>query len=245
MILEAKNLKKYYYADQGLFNTSKRVVKAVDGVSFNLQESSVLGVVGESGCGKSTLAKLLLRLITPTEGEIIFGPAINAFRKDAAIVFQDPLLSLNPKMRVVDILAEPLIIHRYEKYMDRVAELLGLVRLENGLLRRFPAQLSGGQRQRVCIARALACSPKLLVLDEPVSSLDLIMQKQILDLLIELKNKLEMAYVFISHNMAVVEKISDSIIVMYEGKIVESGQTAEVFNRPNAEYTKKLLEAAR
>lgn len=245
MILEAKNLKKYYYADQGMLNSCRRLIKAVDGVNFSLSENSVLGIVGESGCGKSTLAKLLLRLITPTEGEIVFGPAINTLRKDVAIVFQDPLLSLNPKMRVVDILAEPLIIQRYGKFMDKIEELLALVRLENALLRRFPAQLSGGQRQRVCIARALACSPKLVVFDEPVSSLDLIMQKQILNLLIELKNKLKMAYVFISHNIAVVKKISDSMIVMYEGKIVETGLTEEVFNHPNAEYTKKLLEAAR
>ena len=196
--------------------------------------------MGESGSGKTTLVKLILKLIEPTSGEIIFADNLRDLRKDAGIVFQDPLLSLDPRMRIKDILDEPLAVHRLRRGQrscpsrERIVELLGWVGLKDDLLERFPHQLSGGQRQRVCIARSLALLPKLLVLDEPLSSLDLIAQKQILNLLIDLRQRLGLSYIFISHNLAVVKKIAGRVMVMLEGKVVEEGSA----------QAKKLLEAA-
>ena len=186
------------------------------------------------------MVKLILKLIEPTSGEIIFADNLRDLRKDAGIVFQDPLLSLDPRMRIKDILDEPLAVHRLRRGQrscpsrERIVELLGWVGLKDDLLERFPHQLSGGQRQRVCIARSLALLPKLLVLDEPLSSLDLIAQKQILNLLIDLRQRLGLSYIFISHNLAVVKKIAGRVMVMLEGKVVEEGSA----------QAKKLLEAA-
>mgnify|MGYP001565080884 FL=1 len=244
ILLEVIGLKKYFPIEKSIFKTTGGFVKAVDGVSFSLSEGEVLGVLGESGCGKSTLAKLILRLMKPTSGEIVFSPLLADIRRSVGIIFQDPLLSLDPKMRLRDILREPFLAHKLEISDNKIAELLGLVGLGGDLLRRFPHQLSGGQRQRVCIARSLSLKPKLLVLDEPLSSLDLISQKQILELLHGLRMKFKMSYLFISHNIALIREISDRIMVMSAGKIAEEGKAAEIFNFPKSGYTKKLLEAA-
>lgn len=233
-ILEVKNLCKHFPIEGGIFKSHQGLRKAVSGVSFSLEEGEVLGIVGESGSGKTTLVKLILKLIEPTSGEIIFFPAIQNLRRDAGIVFQDPLLSLDPRMRIRDILDEPLAVHRLVRGRERVVELLDQVGLKEDILGRLPRQLSGGQRQRVCIARSLALMPKLLVLDEPLSSLDLISQRQVLELLMDLRQRLGLSYIFISHNLAVVKKISDRVMVMLEGKVVDQG-SAEA---------KKLLEAS-
>ena len=233
-ILEVKNLHKHFPVEGGIFKSHRRLRPAVDGVNFSLEQGETLGIVGESGSGKTTLARLILKLIEPTSGEIIFSPAIRNLRKDAGIVFQDPLLSLDPRMRIKDILDEPLAVHRLVRGQERIVELLGLVGLKEDILGRLPYQLSGGQRQRVCIARSLALTPKLLVLDEPLSSLDLISQSQVLELLMDLRRRLGLSYIFISHNLAVVKKIADRVMVMLEGRIVEEGSP----------YAKKLLEAS-
>lgn len=243
MILEARNLKKYFPIERGFLKTISGFVKAVDDVSFCLEEGETLGILGESGCGKTTLAKLILKLSEPTSGEVIFSPDIK-LRRDVGIVFQNPFLSLNPKMSVKETLLEPLLIWRLSCDVDRVLQLLRLVGLNDNILKRLPSQLSGGERQRVCIARSLAAKPKLIILDEPLSSLDLISQKQILELLIKLKNEFNIAYIFISHNIAVVKKIANRVIVMLEGKVVEAGVSSQVFLHPQNGYTKKLLEAA-
>lgn len=245
MILEVRELKKYFPIERGIFKSAAGFVQAVDGVSFSLAENETLGIVGESGCGKTTLAKLILKLIAATSGEIIFSSELSHLRKDAAVVFQDPLLSLDPRMNLMDILLEPFQAAGLKTESKNIKRLLKLVGLSNTLLTRFPRQLSGGERQRACIARALALSPKLLILDEPLSSLDLIIQKQILELLLKLKEESGMAYIFISHNIAVVKKISTRILVMFEGKIVEQGATDKVLTQPASGYTKKLLEAVR
>lgn len=245
MILEVKELKKYYPVEKGFFKAIGGFIRAVDGVSFSLAENETLGIVGESGCGKTTLAKLLLGLIVATSGEIIFSSKLSHLRKDASVVFQDPLLSLDPRMNLRDILLEPFQAHGLKAEKGRINRLLELVGLSDALLRRLPRQLSGGERQRACIARALSLSPKLLILDEPLSSLDMIIQKQILGLLLKLKEEFGMAYIFISHNIAVVKKISTRMLVMFEGKIVEQGATDEIFSHPACGYTKKLLEAVR
>ena len=244
MILEVRELKKYFPIARSIFRAGGEFVKAVDGVSFSLAGQDTLGIVGESGCGKTTLAKLILKLLEPTSGEIIFAPLIQKLRKEVGIIFQDPLLSLDPRMQVKDILLEPLIVWGFKKNDGRINDLLDLTGLNKNILRRFPAQLSGGQRQRVSIARSLAVCPKLLVLDEPLSSLDLITQKQILELLLNLKARMGLTYIFISHNIAVVKKIASRVIVMFEGRLVEEGAAFEVFSHPKSDYTKKLLEAA-
>ena len=191
MILEAKNITKYYEAQQGLFVSGKAIVKALDGVSFVVDEFDSLGLVGESGCGKTTLAKIILGLIPATSGEIRFDPkVITDFRKDVQIIFQNPYNSQNPRMRIFDTIAEPLIIHKIvskKEIKPRVIELLKMVGLGENALSRYPIEFSGGQRQRICLARALAVQPKLLVLDEPISSLDLTVQAEMLDLFLELK----------------------------------------------------------
>lgn len=245
MILEVKGLKKYFPIERGFLKPVGGFVKALDGISFSLKEGQILGIVGESGCGKSTLAKSILKLTEPTAGEINFSLPIQRLRQDVGIVFQEPLLSLDPRMRIKDSLSEPLLAQRLGWSEERVAGLLEMVGLKGNILTRLPSQLSGGQRQRVCIARSLATMPKLLILDEPLSSLDVITQKQILELLITLQNNLKITYIFISHNIAVVKRIASQIIIMLEGRIVDQGDTPEIFTRPQSAYTKKLLEAAR
>jgi oligopeptide/dipeptide ABC transporter ATP-binding protein len=231
-------------------------VRAVDRVSLTLRRGETLGVVGESGCGKSTLARSILRLVKPSEGRIRFDGRdvtalaardLRAFRRDAQMVFQDPFASLDPRWRVGDILAEPLAIHRLgagSERRARVGELLSLVGLDAAAARRYPHEFSGGQRQRIGIARALALEPKLVILDEPVSALDVSIQAQILNLLMDLRERLGLSYLFISHDLAVVRAISDRVAVMYLGQIVEEGAADQVLAEPAHPYTQALLAAA-
>ncbi len=231
----------------------KRALRAVDGVSFSIGEGEALGLVGESGCGKSTVAKLILRLVTPTSGRVVFlgqditnlgRRAMRPLRRHMQIVFQDPFASLNPGMKVRDIVAEPLLVHEERRpESSRIIELLGMVGLDRGDAGKYPHEFSGGQRQRISIARALALRPKLLVLDEPVSALDMSIQAQIINLLIELKAELGLAYLFIAHDLSVVRHVCERVAVMYMGRIMEMGTRNEVFRRPSHPYTQALMSA--
>jgi len=249
MFVQIRNLKKYFAIEAGIFSRAQRQIKAVDGVSFDIRENESLGLVGESGCGKTTLAKLLLKIILPTSGEVIFNSGkITNLRKDVQIVFQNPLGSLNPLMKIRDILAEPLLIHRIvpKKYLlGEMKKLLKSVQMQEEALSRYPDEFSQGQRQRICIARSLASQPKLLVLDEPLSALDLTIQKQILSLLLDLRKKFSLSYFFISHNIALVRRISDRILVMHKGKIIEEGSTDKIITNPQHPYTQNLIKAVR
>jgi oligopeptide/dipeptide ABC transporter ATP-binding protein len=230
-------------------------VKAVDCVSLRLGQGETLGIVGESGCGKSTLARLMLRLIEPTSGQIRFAGedllalrsgALRATRRNMQIVLQDPYASLDSRLSVGAIVAEPLEIHRVgdrRQRRQRVAELLSLVGLEADAAARYPHEFSGGQRQRIGIARAIALEPKLVVLDEPVSALDVSIQSQILNLLMDLKARLGLSYVFISHDLAVVEHVSDRVAVMYLGRVVETTATSALYAKPAHPYTQALMSA--
>jgi ABC-type glutathione transport system ATPase component len=248
-ILAVKNISKCFSLEQGIFARQRGRVLALDGVDFSLQEFDTLGIVGESGSGKTTLAKIILKLILPDSGKLFFNPdKIRNFRKDIQIIFQNPYSSLNPKMRILDIISEPLLIHRIvsrNKVRGRVAALLEMVELENSILQRFPIEFSGGQRQRICIARALASEPKFIVLDEPISSLDLTVQARILDLFLSLKDKFRLTYIFISHNLAVIKHLADRVLVMQNGKVLEEADSREIFSAPRHPYTRLLLESAR
>jgi ABC-type glutathione transport system ATPase component len=226
LIVEVKNLKKYFPVERGAFRQACGWVKAIDGISFNVQKATTLGIVGRSGSGKTTLAKLLLKLIPPTSGEIMYNPVeISNFRRDVQIIFQNPYQSLNPKMHIRDILIEPLIIHRLSNGREsksKVLNSLESVGLNQDILNRFPIEFSGGQRQRICLARSLILQPKFLILDEPISSLDLTRQVEILDLLKRLKSKLHLTYVFITHNLNLLKEISDLILVIDKGRITDS-----------------------
>ncbi|MBM3249721.1 MAG: ABC transporter ATP-binding protein [Candidatus Omnitrophica bacterium] len=249
MILQVKNITKTFIVERGMFKRGAGLVRALDGVSFSMEEYSALGVVGESGSGKTTLAKIILGLIPANGGEVIFDERMIAdFRKDVQIIFQNPYNSLDPKMRIINTLAEPLLIHRViprHALKERAIELLRMVGLDEGALSRYPIEFSGGQRQRICIARALASEPKFIVLDEPISSLDLTIQAEMLDLFLALKERFKLTYIFISHNLAVIKQMADQVIVMESGKIVEQGAKDAIFNSPAKDYTKLLLEAAR
>ncbi len=248
-ILEVKDLKKY-------FSTPKGMLHAVDGVTFSIEKGKTLGIVGESGCGKSTTGRCILRLIEPTEGTIVFnGKDIGSLkkeelrraRKDMQIIFQDPFSSLDPRRTVRETILEPIrlnnLIKDKEKREERVLELMEEVGLAERFADSYPHQLDGGRRQRVGIARALAVDPKLIVCDEPVSALDVSIQAQILNLLKELQERLELTYIFITHDLAVVNHFSDDIAVMYLGRLVEKAPTEELFDNPLHPYTKALLSA--
>ena len=253
--LEAVDLAKHFPVRTGLFGRGKDAIRAVDGVSFSVDAGRTFAIVGESGCGKSTVARLVLRLIEPTRGTLrlegrdllAVPPAqMRELRGRLQIVFQDPYGSLNPRMTVGDTLAEPLMLHDVvpaSRRRGRVAELLDLVGLPARAVRRYPHEFSGGQRQRLAIARALASEPRVIVCDEPVSALDVSIQAQILNLLADLQARLGLAYVFISHDLAVVRQIASSLGVMYLGRLVETGPADAVLSRPRHPYTQALLSA--
>ncbi|MBU2541395.1 MAG: ATP-binding cassette domain-containing protein [Candidatus Omnitrophica bacterium] len=247
-LLKASNLKKYYYIQKNFFSRERIEIRAVDDLDFSLESSQTLAIVGESGCGKTSVAKLILKLIPATSGDIIFGSQIKNLRKDVQMVFQNPYNSLNPLMRIEDIILEPLLIHKMSSHKspkERVIELLDLVDIDSGSRFRFPKEFSGGQRQRISLARALASGPKIIVLDEPVSSLDVRIQVKILNLLKSLQTKLSLSFLFITHNLAVVKNFSDACLVMYLGKIMEKAQALDIFKRSLHPYTESLLLAAR
>lgn len=220
-------------------------VTALDQVSFEIEEGESLGLVGESGSGKTTLARLILKLITPTSGQIIYND-VEKIRKDCQIVFQDPQTSLNPRIKIGEAVGEPILIHKLlpkQEIANKVAELLELVKLPANYAGRFPHELSGGERQRVGIARALASQPKFLILDEPVSSLDVSIQVDILKLLKEIRQELSLTYMFIAHDLSVIGFMCDRVAVMQKGKLVEIGERAQIFGTPQNIYTKKLLQS--
>ncbi|MBP6901587.1 MAG: dipeptide ABC transporter ATP-binding protein [Burkholderiaceae bacterium] len=255
-LLQVKNLVKRFPIRGGLLQRVVDQVHAVDGVSFELMRGETLGVVGESGCGKSTTGRCILRLIEPTSGEVIFDgksvtgaskTELRALARDMQIIFQDPYASLNPRMTVAAIIGEALTIHKLaptpQAYQDRIVELLQLVGLSADHMRRYPHEFSGGQRQRIGIARALAVNPKLVVCDEAVSALDVSIQAQVINLLEDLQQKLGLTYIFIAHDLSVVEHTSDRVAVMYLGRIVELASSRELYTRPLHPYTEALLSA--
>ena len=256
IVLEAAGLTKHFRARGGAFGGKSGVVRAVDGVSFAIEQGQTLGIVGESGCGKTTTAKLVLGLEIPTGGTLCFEgrdlqqldkPGRQHYRKSVQAVFQDPYASLNPRMRISAIIAEPLVTNQRlaaSEVRARVTELLDLVGPPAGAADLFPHEFSGGQRQRIAIARALALSPKLIVLDEPVSALDVSIRAQILNLLRDLQAQLGLSYLFIAHDLAAVAHMSHTIAVMYLGKIVEAGEARALANAPKHPYTAALFSAA-
>lgn len=254
-LLEIKNLYKYFPVKRSIFSKEKKYVKAVDDISLSIGQGEILGIVGESGCGKSTLVNTVLCLHPPTKGQVIFDGKsmfdlskedLRSARKDIQIVFQDPFWSLNPRMLVKDIISEPLSVQtkmNATERFDRVVEIMEMVGLPRETAFLYPHEFSNGQRQRIAIARALVLMPKLIVLDEPTSSIDVVSQAQILELLLGLKEKFNLTYILISHDLGVVNFLADKIAVMYLGKLVEYGAAQEVFNHPQHPYTKALFAA--
>ena len=261
ILLEVKHLKKFFPIQKGFLKRVVGHVRAVDDVSFFINEGETLGLVGESGCGKTTTARCILRAVDPSSGEILFlkgsGEKVDIatlpeeemrlLRGEIQMIFQDPYASLNPRHNIFDIVGEPLFViqqmtNRAER-QARVAELLELVGLRPEYMQRFPHAFSGGQRQRIVIARALALNPRLIVADEPVSALDVSVQAQVLNLMLDLQRKLNLTYLFVAHDLSVVKHISDRVVVMYVGKIVEMSPTDELYYRPLHPYTEALMEA--
>ena len=256
VLLEVNNLTKKFPIRGGFFGREVGAVCAVNNVSFKIYKGECLGLVGESGCGKSTLGRSLLRLIQPTSGEVLFfGQDITKMGKDELrnlrrkiqIIFQDPYASLNPRMTVGDILGEPIDIHRLAsskvEKKKRIAQLLDYVQLSEDAIFKYPHEFSGGQRQRICIARALAVEPEFIVCDEPVSALDVSVQAQVINLLMDLQKKLNLTYLFIAHDLKVVEFISHRVSVMYLGNIVELAKASQLYGSPRHPYTKALMSA--
>lgn len=254
-LLEVENLRQHFTLKKG-FLGEKKIVKAVDGVSFAINKGETLGIVGESGCGKSSLGRSVLRLVEPTEGSIRFeGQEITgltrkemkALRREMQVVFQDPYASLNPRSTVREILGAPLLIHgiahsRKER-TEIIEELMDKIGLRKSQLNNYPHEFSGGQRQRIGIARALTLKPKLIIADEPVSALDVSVQSQILNLMLQLQQEMDLSYMFISHDLSVVQHISDRVAVMYLGKVVEIAEVEQLYNHPMHPYTQSLLSA--
>lgn len=256
VLLETKDLTKEFKTKSGAWGKNKATVHAVTDVNLHVYEGETLGVVGESGCGKSTLGRLMLRLLDATRGEVFFdGTELNALkeeelrhmRKQMQMVFQDPFASLNPRLKIKEIIAEPMVTHNMYtgkgEMEDRIADLLKKTGIRPEFMNRYPHQFSGGQRQRVSIARALALNPRLVICDEPVSALDVSIQSQILNLLGDLQAEMNLTYVFISHDLSVVRYLSDRVCVMFLGKVCELGITRDIYARPLHPYTQFLLEA--
>jgi oligopeptide/dipeptide ABC transporter ATP-binding protein len=255
-LLQVRDLKTYFPIKRGVLSRTVGYVKAVDGVSFDVAAGKTLGLVGESGCGKTTVGRSILRLIPPTSGTVVYdgenflayrGEALRRMRRKMQIIFQDPVSSLNPRMRVGNIIGEPIEVHQVahgEEKRKLVESLLQRVGLDAGDAAKYPHEFSGGQRQRIGIARAIALSPDFIVCDEPVSALDVSIQSQILNLLADLRAERNIAYLFIAHNLAVVEHFSDEVAVMYLGRIVEKAEARELYSNPKHPYTTALLSAA-
>lgn len=253
-LLEVQNLKQHFTTKKG-FMGEKTVIKAVDGVSLSIEEGKTLGVVGESGCGKSSLGRSILRLVEPTEGSVKFNgqeivgmspKGMKELRKEMQIVFQDPYASLNPRNTVRKILEAPLLIHgtgNKKERQERIESLAGKIGLRKEQLNNYPHEFSGGQRQRIGIARALMLNPKLIIADEPVSALDVSVQSQVLNLMLDLQQERNLSYMFISHDLSVVQHVSDKVAVMYLGKVVEIADVEKVYKNPLHPYTRALLSA--
>ncbi|MBI64611.1 MAG: peptide ABC transporter ATP-binding protein [Chloroflexi bacterium] len=259
-ILEVTNLKKYFPIQKGIFKKIVGNVRAVDGVDFSINKGETVSLVGESGCGKTTTARCIMRALDPTSGEIKFKTKNNEiidlsklskdevrpYRDDIQMIFQDPFSSLNPRMTLFDIVGEPLLVNGMKakkEREERVSEIMHQVGLRPEYMMRFPHAFSGGQRQRIGIARALSINPSLIVADEPVSALDVSVQAQVLNLMMDLQDQLNLTYLFVSHDLSVVSQISDRVIVMYVGKIVESGTPKQIFESPKHPYTSALLSS--